>query len=124
MTRALRFLLASLVLLVHVLSAPPLLAAGAFAADETAAERDDCCASGTHAPTDTDSDTDTPQDPDDCCPDGCKHCPLSCCGGVPAVVTERPADPARPAASPASPTRTRTRLPASDPSAITHPPRA
>lgn len=122
MTRALRFLLASLVLLVHVFSAPPLLAAGAFAAGEKAAERDDCCASGTHA--DTDADADTPQDPDDCCPNGCKHCPLSCCGGIPALVTERPADPPRPAASPASPARTRTRLAASDPSAIYHPPRA
>jgi hypothetical protein len=117
-TRVFRFMLASLVLVVHVLSAPPLLAAADFAPRQVAAERDDCCSST------PDSDAEAPQGPDDCCPDGCKHCPLSCCGGVPALAGERLADLAQPFTSPAPPEPTCARLAASDPRAIYHPPRA
>jgi len=110
-------MLASLVLVVHVLSAPPLLAAADFAPRQVAAEQDDCCPSSPGTEADT-------QESDDCCPDGCKHCPLSCCGGLPGLVGERLGDLSRSLTSPAPPAWTSTRLSASDPRAIYHPPRA
>jgi hypothetical protein len=112
-----RLIIASLVLATHVVSASPLLAAGAPPVPDPPCEQSDCC------PPDSDTDAELPQGSDDCCPDGCKHCPLSCCGGGPALVGDRPADLARPVTSPGPPARACRRLPVADPSKIYHPPR-
>lgn len=113
--RTLRLVLASIALLAHVGSAPSLLAA---AAPDQQTEQRDCCAPEGETP-----DGATPQESGDCCPDGCKHCPMSCCGGSPALASAFPVGVGSPVASPALLVVTSALLPPTDPREIYHPPR-
>ena len=118
MARTLRLVLASIALLAHVGSAPSLLAAANSAAPDQQTEQRGCCAPEGETP-----DGETPQESSDCCPDGCKHCPLSCCGGGAALTGTLPADLGSPAPSPALLVPTSALLPTTDPREIYHPPR-
>ncbi len=117
MTTAIRLILAALVLMVHVLSLPPLLAAADLAPHQATAETSDCC------PSPPDPEAETSETPEDCCPEGCRRCPLSCCGGVPALVGESPAGLTGPTTTAVPPTRTRPSPTAIAPGAVDHPPR-
>ena len=118
MARTLRLLLASIALVAHVGSAPSLLAAADPSALDQQAEQRDCCSPEGETP-----DREAPEEPGDCCPDGCQHCPLSCCGGSPAVTGTVLEGLAGYAASQARFSPACARLPATDPREIYHPPR-
>ncbi|GJM45136.1 MAG: hypothetical protein DHS20C21_19780 [Gemmatimonadota bacterium] len=116
LARTFCLMIAVLVLASQMPVVSPVVAAGDSPGCDPSAQ--DCC------PPEGRADSEAPDPSGDCCPNGCNHCPLSCCGGSPALVGDRLADPVHQMTSPALRAPASTRLAAADPFKIYHPPRA
>ncbi len=116
--RAAQILIAALVVATHVASSSLLVTSDAFPGPDQETSEDSCCPTDATPPED-----DASRDPEGCCPSGCEHCPLSCCGGSPALAGLVLVAPGRPAESTVLLLPPCRKILAADPPRIDHPPR-